>query len=96
MIYPLVVLTFAILMLIGMLLFLVPVFQRSSRIWRRPADADEGRRRASDLVRGYWFILFPAMGPSVWGFRRWKKTPAGRQVWDRFKLRVPCRSATSC
>ncbi len=40
-------------------------------------------------MRGYWFILFPAMGLSIWGFRRWKKTPAGRQVWDRFKLRVP-------
>src|ERR671922_54159 len=28
-------------------------------------------------------------GGSVYGFRRWKRTPAGRQVWDRFKLRVP-------
>jgi len=44
---------------------------------------------ASDLVRGYWFILFPAMGLSVWGFRRWKKTPSGRRAWDIFKLRVP-------
>ena len=44
---------------------------------------------ASDLVRGYWFILFPAFGGSIYGFLRWKKTPAGRQVWDRFKLRVP-------
>src|SRR3990172_3872039 len=44
---------------------------------------------ASDLVRGYWFILFPLMGGSVYGFRRWKRKPAGRQVWDRFKLRAP-------
>ena len=29
------------------------------------------------------------MGLSVWGFHRWKKTPAGRQAWDRFKLRAP-------
>jgi type IV pilus assembly protein PilC len=29
------------------------------------------------------------MGLSVWGFRRWKRSPGGRQVWDRFKLRVP-------
>jgi type IV pilus assembly protein PilC len=29
------------------------------------------------------------MGGSVWGFLRWKKTPGGRQVWDRFLLRVP-------
>jgi len=90
MVYPLVVLTFAVLVLIGMLLFLVPVFQG--------IFADLGGDlpfltkivvQASDIVRGYWFILFPAMGGSVYGFRRWKRTPAGRQVWDRFKLNVP-------
>ena len=90
MVYPLVVLTFAVLVLIGMLLFLVPVFQG--------IFADLGGDlpfltkivvAASDLVRGYWFILFPLMGGSVYGFRRWKNTPAGRQVWDRFKLNCP-------
>jgi len=90
MVYPLVVLTFAVLVLIGMLLFLVPVFEN--------IFADLGGDlpfltkivvTASDIVRGYWFILFPFMGGSVYGFRRWKKTPAGRQVWDRFKLRCP-------
>ena len=90
MIYPLVVLTFAVLVLIGMLLFLVPVFEG--------IFADLGGDlpfltkivvAASDAVRSYWFILFPAMGGSIYGFRRWKRTPGGRQVWDRFKLRVP-------
>ena len=90
MIYPMVVLTFAILTLIGMLLFLVPVFQKIfSDLGGDLPTLTKGVVAASDLVRGYWFILFPAMGLSIWGFRRWKKTPAGRQVWDRFKLRVP-------
>ena len=90
MIYPMVVLTFAILTLIGMLLFLVPVFQKIfSDLGGDLPTLTKGVVFASDIVRGYWFILFPAMGLSVWGFRRWKKTPAGRQVWDRFKLRVP-------
>ena len=89
MIYPLVVLTFAILTLIGMLLFLVPVFEN--------IFADLGGDlpmltkvvvAASDLVRGYWFILFPAMGLSVGGSAagRGRRRPAG---WDRFKLRLP-------
>ena len=90
MIYPMVVLTFAILTLIGMLLFLVPVFQKIfSDLGGDLPTLTKGVVAASNLVRGYWFILFPAMGLSIWGFRRWKKTPAGRQVWDRFKLRVP-------
>ncbi|MBA2642715.1 MAG: type II secretion system F family protein [Actinobacteria bacterium] len=90
MVYPMVVLCFALATLTGMLLFLVPVFEG--------IFADLGGElpaltkmvvAASDLVRGYWFILFPAFGGSIYGFLRWKKTPAGRQVWDRFKLRVP-------
>ncbi len=90
MIYPMVVLTFAILTLIGMLLFLVPVFQKIfSDLGGDLPALTKGVVFASDIVRSYWFILFPAMALSVWGFRRWKKTPAGRQVWDRFKLRVP-------
>jgi type IV pilus assembly protein PilC len=90
MIYPLVVLVFAILTLIGMLLFLVPVFQKIfADLGGDLPTLTKGVVFASDTVRGYWFILFPAMGLSVWGFQRWKKTPGGRQVWDRFKLRVP-------
>src|SRR6187551_2067417 len=90
MIYPLVVMVFAILTLIGMLLFLVPVFQKIfSDLGGDLPTLTKVVVAASDLVRSYWFILFPAMGLSVWGFMRWKKTPSGRQVWDRFKLRVP-------
>ena len=90
MVYPTVVLVFAVLVLIGMLLFLVPVFQGIfSDLGGDLPFLTKIVVSASDLVRGYWFILFPLMGGSVYGFRRWKATPAGRQVWDRFKLRAP-------
>jgi type IV pilus assembly protein PilC len=90
MVYPSVVLCFAILVLIGMLMFLVPVFEGIfSDLGGELPFLTQMVVHASDLVRGYWFILFPAMGGSVYGFRRWKRTPAGRQAWDRFKLRVP-------
>ena len=90
MIYPTVVLVFAVLVLIGMLLFLVPVFENVFKDLGGDLPAlTQVVVLASDAVRGYWFILFPAMGGSIYGFRRWKKTTAGRQVWDRFKLRAP-------
>jgi type IV pilus assembly protein PilC len=90
MVYPTVVLVFAILVLIGMLMFLVPVFQGIfSDLGGDLPFLTQMVVHASDLVRGSWFILFPAMGGAVYGFRRWKRTPAGRQAWDRFKLRVP-------
>jgi type IV pilus assembly protein PilC len=90
MVYPTVVLVFAVLVLIGMLMFLVPVFQKIfSDLGGDLPTLTKGVVFASNVVRGYWFILFPAMIGSVFGFRYWKRTPAGRQVWDRFKLRAP-------
>jgi type IV pilus assembly protein PilC len=90
MVYPMVVLAFAFAVLIGMLLFLVPVFEQIfSDLGGDLPMLTQVVVLASDLVRGYWFILFPAIGGSIYGFFRWKRTPAGRQVWDRFKLRVP-------
>ena len=90
MIYPTLVLCFAFLVLAGMLLFLVPIFEDIF------ADL-EGELplltkvivAASEVLKGYWFVVFPAIGGLIYGFRRWKKTPAGRQVWDRFKLHAP-------
>jgi len=90
MIYPMVVLAFAFLVLIGMLLFLVPIFEDIfADLGGDLPLLTQGVVLASDVVKGYWFILFPALGGSLYGFRRWKRTPAGRQAWDRFKLRVP-------
>jgi type IV pilus assembly protein PilC len=90
MVYPMVVLCFALATLTGMLLFLVPVFQGIfSDLGGDLPTLTKGVVFASDVVRGYWFILFPAVGGGIYGFRRWKKTPAGRRVWDRFKLRLP-------
>jgi type IV pilus assembly protein PilC len=90
MVYPTVVLVFAVLVLIGMLMFLVPVFEGIfSDLGGDLPFLTKIVVAASDIVRGYWFILFPLIGGSVYGFRRWKRTPSGRQVWDRFKLRAP-------
>ena len=90
MIYPLVVLCFATLVLTGMLMCLVPV---SVKIF----DSLGGELpmltqyvvKASNALRSYWYIIFPVLGFSVWGFFRWKRTDSGRQAWDRFKLRMP-------
>ena len=90
MIYPTLVLCFAFLVLAGMLMFLVPIFEDIFK------DLDGELPiltkvivAASDVMKGYWFIVFPAIGGAVYGFRRWKKTTSGKQVWDRFKLYAP-------
>src|SRR5688500_14582985 len=92
MVYPAVVLTFATLVLIFMLLFIVPVFEK--------VFADLGGdlpgptklvMAASDLLRGYWFIIFPAAIGAGFGLRKLKRSEQGRQTWDRFKLRIPMK-----
>jgi type IV pilus assembly protein PilC len=90
MIYPTVVLTFATLVLIGMLMFLVPIFVKIfAELGGELPKLTQYVLVASNGLRGYWFIIFPIWGAAIYGFFRWKKTKTGRQAWDRFKLRVP-------
>jgi general secretion pathway protein F len=44
---------------------------------------------ASDVVAGYWWLILLVLGAAIYGFRRWKVTPAGHYKWDRFVLRMP-------
>ncbi|MBM4361494.1 MAG: type II secretion system inner membrane protein GspF [Deltaproteobacteria bacterium] len=43
----------------------------------------------SGFVAGYWWLMLLMLGGSIWGFRRWHATPAGRLRWDAFTLSVP-------
>jgi type IV pilus assembly protein PilC len=90
MIYPSVVLVFATLVLVGMIMFLVPVFVKIfDQLGGDLPVLTQWVLKASNLLRGYWFIIFPLIALVIWGFFKWKSTPAGRQAWDRFKLRIP-------
>ncbi len=90
MIYPLVVLSFATLVLIGMLMFIVPVFVKVfDDLGGELPMLTQWVMHASNGLRDYWFIIFPVAGLGIYGFFRWKRTEAGRQTWDRFKLKIP-------
>src|ERR1700757_926296 len=86
MIYPTVVFTFATLVLVAMLMFIVPIFAKIFTdlhgqlplLTRVVVDA-------SNLLRDRWYIIFPLLIAMVWGGLRYKKTEAGRQAWDRFR-----------
>jgi general secretion pathway protein F len=43
----------------------------------------------SDLLRDWWWGIGVLAVAGVYGFMQWKKTRDGRQVWDRFTLRLP-------
>jgi type IV pilus assembly protein PilC len=92
MVYPAVVISFAFLVLTFMLMFIVPVFQNvfSELNGNLPAPT-QVIIHLSNLLRGYWFIIFPAIGLGIWFLRRLKNTPEGAKRWDRFKLRIPMK-----
>jgi type IV pilus assembly protein PilC len=92
MIYPTMVLIFATLVLIGMLLFLVPVFVNIfSQLGGELPTLTQWVVNASNLMRQKWFIIFPAMAGAFFGLRRLKRTERGRRVWDRVKLKIPMK-----
>ena len=92
MVYPIVIGTFAILVLIGMVMFLIPIF---ASMYKDLGNAKlplltRIMMSASTVMRSWWGLLVLAIVIfAVWGFRRLKRTERGRQVWDRFKLRIP-------
>jgi type IV pilus assembly protein PilC len=90
MMYPIVVLSFATLVLAGMLMFLVPVFTKIfDSLGGDLPTLTQFVVTLSDAQRQYWFIIFPSIAAAAWGFLRWKKSESGRRIWDRFKLRIP-------
>ncbi|MFL5922696.1 MAG: type II secretion system F family protein [Gaiellaceae bacterium] len=92
MMYPTMVLIFATLVLIGLLMFLVPVFVKIfAQLNGELPMLTQWVVAASDQLRNHWYIIFPAIGLMIWGVRRFKRTEAGRQLWDRIKLRIPMK-----
>ena len=92
MMYPIMVFAFASLVLIGMLLFLVPVFTKIfGQLGGDLPTLTKGVVAVSDLLRQRWYIIFPLLIGTFFGMRRWKRTEQGRQFWDRLKLRIPMK-----
>jgi type IV pilus assembly protein PilC len=92
MVYPTVVFTFASLVLVAMLMFIVPIFaQIFSELHGQLPLLTRVVLAASNVLRDRWYIVFPLIGFLIWGGLRYKKTESGRQKWDRFKLRVPVK-----
>ncbi len=90
MLYPTMVLSFATLVLVGLLMFLVPVFVHIfGQLGGQLPTLTQYVVKASNILKHKYYIIFPGLGLSIFGFRKWKKTEMGRKQWDRFKLKIP-------
>jgi type IV pilus assembly protein PilC len=89
--YPIVILTFAMAVMLGMVAFIVPVF---AGVFKELGDAKLPAMTSfvmgiSGVVTGYWWALILGTVGFVIGFVKWKKTPKGRGIWQRTLLRLP-------
>jgi type IV pilus assembly protein PilC len=99
MMYPALVFGFAVVVLVAIVMFVIPVFagifeelgeENPEEATGLPAPT-QLCVSASELLTGYWFILFPAIALGFFVFFRWKKTERGKEMWDRFTLRIPMK-----
>jgi type IV pilus assembly protein PilC len=92
MVYPMVVLTFAMLVLTGLVTFIVPVF---AKVFTENGSQLPGLTRftlgISDMVRHYPYVPLGVAGGGVFFFLRWKKSKAGRAQWDKLRLKAPMK-----
>lgn len=95
--YPALVFGFAVVVLVIIVMFVIPIFANIFKELgeEHPEEASglppptQLCVSASNILTGYWFILLPGLALGFWAFFRWKKTERGKEIWQRFTLRLP-------
>ena len=95
--YPAFVFGFAVLAMIAIVAFIVPVFtgifeDLASKTPGESADLplmSQITVSISDVITGSWYIVLPILAVLTVVFFQWKKTERGRHQWDAAKLRMP-------
>jgi len=90
MIYPAVIGGFALLVLVALITFLVPVFEQVFKDFGGELPLITKFTVAlSHLVIGRWYLMIGSVALVVYAFRRWKSSDKGQIQWDRIKLKFP-------
>jgi type IV pilus assembly protein PilC len=90
MVYPSVIFSFAAIVLVAMVAFLVPVFQKTFEEFGSELPAiTRVTVGMSDFVTGRWYLLIAGVVAVVFGFRQWKRSSWGRSQWDAICLKFP-------
>jgi type IV pilus assembly protein PilC len=92
MIYPTLVISFAMLVMLALVAFLIPVFQNVFKQFGGNLPAlTQFMVNFSKLLRHQWYILIVFVIVVVAGFLYFKRSEWGRPHWDAFRLRIPMK-----
>ena len=92
MIYPILVMVFAVAVMIALCAFLIPVFEGVFKQFGGELPAiTKVSVFASHVVTKEWWAMFLVTAAVVGGFLKWKRSTRGRKQWDRLRLRIPMK-----
>ena len=92
MIYPSVIITFACIVLLALVAFLIPVFEGVFKTFPgKMPPLTQFMINFSHLVTKQWYVLIVAVVGTVFGFLYVKRSKWGKPRWDALKLRFPLK-----
>jgi type IV pilus assembly protein PilC len=90
MVYPALIGGFALLVLIALVAFLVPVFEKVFKDFGGDLPPiTKFTVFLSHMVTKRGYIVLALTAACVYAFRRWKRSERGRDQWDTLKLKFP-------
>ncbi|HWF75359.1 MAG TPA: type II secretion system F family protein [Solirubrobacteraceae bacterium] len=91
-IYPSLVISFALIVMLALVAFLIPVFEGVFKQFGGHLPAlSKFMVGFSHLVDDQWYLLISIVAAVVVAFLTFKRSKWGRPHWDAFKLRVPMK-----
>jgi type IV pilus assembly protein PilC len=92
MVYPALVVFFAVGVMMALVAFLVPIFENIFKEFGGELPAmTQVSVLLSELVTKDWWAMFGGVALVVTVFVKWKKTSWGRRQWDHFRLHIPMK-----
>jgi type IV pilus assembly protein PilC len=89
-VYPVLVMTIAVLVVAFLMVFIIPIFAAFFENAGVPLPLPTRIVIAvSHGVTRYWYVILAVWAAGMYGFRAWYRTEAGRLAVDRFFLRAP-------
>jgi type IV pilus assembly protein PilC len=95
MVYPSVVLTVALIVMIVLVVYIVPVFAGVLQQFGTSASGEQLPAmtqitvEVSHAITGYWYAFIGGAALLAFSFRRWKRSETGRPQWDALRLKIP-------
>ncbi len=88
--YPIMMISFALIVVVGLLTVLVPrLTDMFSQMGKDLPGPTQFLKNVSDLILNNYFMLFGSIFGGIFLFTYWKNTPSGKYKFDELLLRFP-------